>query len=63
MNCYWLSAAYAGEGDKDKALAMLQEALKLGFDDFTALDDSPYFASVRNDPRYKILLDQYRKKA
>ncbi|HXN17886.1 MAG TPA: protein kinase [Candidatus Binatus sp.] len=63
MNCYWLSAAYAGKGDKDKALAMLQEALKLGFDDFTALDDSPYFASVRNDPRYKILLEQYRKKA
>jgi serine/threonine protein kinase/Tfp pilus assembly protein PilF len=63
MNCYWLSAAYAGKGDKDKALATLQEALKLGYGDFASLDASPYFASIRNDPRYKILLDQYRKKA
>jgi serine/threonine protein kinase/Tfp pilus assembly protein PilF len=63
MNCYWLSAAYAGKGDKDKALATLQEAFKLGYGDFASLDTSPYFASLRNDPRYKILLDQYRKKA
>jgi tetratricopeptide (TPR) repeat protein len=62
MNCYWLSAAYAGKGDKDKALASLQEALKLGYGDFTALDSSPYFASLRDDPRYKQLLGQYRKK-
>ncbi|MGA8556173.1 MAG: hypothetical protein WB630_17295, partial [Candidatus Acidiferrales bacterium] len=63
LNYYWSSAAYAGKGDKEKALAALQGAFKLGYGDFTALDASPYFASLRNDPRYKILLDQYRKKA
>jgi serine/threonine protein kinase/tetratricopeptide (TPR) repeat protein len=63
MNFYWLSAAYAGKGDKDKALASLQEAFKLGYGDFTALDSSPYFASLRDDPRYKQLIQQYRKKA
>jgi eukaryotic-like serine/threonine-protein kinase len=63
LNYYWSSAAYAGKGDREKALAALQEAFKLGYGDFTALDASPYFASLRNDPRYKILLDQYRKKA
>ena len=63
MNYYWLTAAYAGKGDREKALASLQECLKLGYGDFAALDTSPYFAPLRNDPRYKILLDQYRKKA
>jgi eukaryotic-like serine/threonine-protein kinase len=63
MNCYWLSAAFAGKGDKDKALASLQEALKLGYGDFPALDSSPYFASLRDDPRYKQLIQQYRKSA
>jgi hypothetical protein len=34
----------------------------LGFGDFAALDASPYFASLREDPRYKQLVLQYRKK-
>jgi eukaryotic-like serine/threonine-protein kinase len=59
---YWMSAAYAGKGDKEKALASLQESFKLGFGDFAALDASPYFASLREDPRYKQLVLQYRKK-
>ena len=59
---YWMTAAYAGKGDKEKALASLQESFKLGFGDFAALDASPYFASLREDPRYKQLVQQYRKK-
>ena len=59
---YWMTAAYAGKGDKEKALASLQESFKLGFGDFAALDASPYFASLRDDPRYKQLVLQYRKK-
>jgi serine/threonine protein kinase len=62
MGCYWLSAAYAGKGDKEKALSTLQESLKLGYNDFAALDASPYFASLRDDPRYKQLVRQYSKK-
>ncbi len=62
LSYYWMSAAYASKGDKEKALASLQESLKLGYGDFAALDASPYFASLRDDPRYKQFIQQYRKK-
>src|ERR1700677_3065537 len=62
MDQYWLSATYAARGDKPKALASLQAAFKLGFGDFAALDASPYFASLRDDPRYRRLGQQHRKK-
>ena len=62
MNDYWFSAAYAAKGDNDKALASLQTAFKLGFGDFAALDASPYFKQLRDDPRYQKLIEQYRKK-
>ena len=62
MDQYWLSAAYAGKGDKEKALVALQISFKLGFSDFGALDASPYFKSLRDDPRYKQLVQQYSKK-
>ena len=62
MDQYWISSAYAGKGDKEKALAALQNSFKLGFGDFGALDASPYFKSLRDDPRYRQLLQQYRKK-
>jgi tetratricopeptide (TPR) repeat protein len=62
MSQYWLSATYAAKGDKGKALDSLQAAFKLGFGDFAALDASPYFSSLRDDPRYRQLVQQYRKK-
>ena len=62
MDQYWISSAYAGKGDKEKALVALQNSFKLGFGDFGALDASPYFKSLRDDPRYRQLVQQYRKK-
>jgi serine/threonine protein kinase/Flp pilus assembly protein TadD len=61
INYFWLSAAYAARGDKEKTLATLQKAFELGFNDFAALDTSPYFFSLRADPRYQQLLRRYRK--
>jgi hypothetical protein len=58
---YWLSAGYSAKGDQDKSVAAMQESLKLGFRDFSAIDNSPYFASLRADPRYLQLVQQYRK--
>jgi serine/threonine protein kinase/tetratricopeptide (TPR) repeat protein len=61
INYFWLSAAYAARGDKEKTLATLQKAFEVGFNDFAALDTSPYFSSVRSDPRYLQLTQRYRK--
>ena len=61
IDCYFLSAAYAAKGDNPKALPALQKTFDLGFRDFAALDASPYFASLRTDPRYQQLIQRYRK--
>jgi serine/threonine protein kinase/Flp pilus assembly protein TadD len=61
INYFWLSAAYAAHGDKEKALATLQEAFDAGFHDFVALDASPYFSSLRTDPRFQQLTQRYRR--
>ncbi len=56
-----LSAAYAGRGDKEKALATLEKALAGGYRDFAAIDASPHFSSLRSDPRFEQLLRRYRR--
>jgi len=61
INYFWLSAAYAAHGDKEKALATLQKAFDAGFHDLAALDASPYFSSLRSDPRFQQLTQRYRK--
>jgi TolB-like protein/predicted Ser/Thr protein kinase len=61
MDQYYLSAAYSAKGDREKALVTMQEAFSLGFHDFAAIDASPYFASLRADPRFQQLLGRYRR--
>lgn len=61
LNYYWLGAVYAARGDKEKALATTQKAFDMGFRDFSALDSSPYFASLRSDPRFQQMTQRYRK--
>jgi hypothetical protein len=61
INLFRLSSAYAGRGDNEKALATLQEALTAGYRDFAAIDASPYFSSLRSDPRFQRLIGRYRK--
>ena len=61
INLYWLSAAYAAKGDKEKALATLQKALTAGYRDFAAVDASPHFSSLRSDPRFQQLIRRYRQ--
>jgi TolB-like protein/Flp pilus assembly protein TadD len=60
INYFWLGAAYAARGDREKALSTLQKAFDAGFHDFTALDTSPYFSSLRTDPRFQQLTLRYR---
>ena len=61
VNAYLLSAAYAAKGDKEKALAQLQKTFNFGYRDFTAIEKSPYFASLRSDPRFQQLVRQYHQ--
>jgi cytochrome c-type biogenesis protein CcmH/NrfG len=61
VRLFWLSAAYAVHGDKEKALETLQRAFTAGYRDFAALDASPYFASLRSHPRFQQLVQRYHK--
>jgi hypothetical protein len=57
----WYKAAiYAADGNPDEALKWLEVALDKEFRDFVNLDNSKYFASLRDDPRYQALVDRYR---
>ena len=61
LNYYWLGAAHAARGDKEKALATMQKAFDMGFHDFAVIEASPYFSSLRSDPRFQQLIQKYRK--
>jgi serine/threonine protein kinase/cytochrome c-type biogenesis protein CcmH/NrfG len=58
---YWLSSFYAGNGDKEKALAALQKSFDLSFRDFAAINVNPAFSSLRDDPRFQQLLHRFSK--
>ena len=61
IKAYYLSAAYAAKGDKNQALIELQRTLNLGYRDFAAINASPYFDSLRSDPRFQQLIAKYQK--
>jgi adenylate cyclase len=61
LNFYFLASAYSAKGENEKAMATLQKSLDAGFRDFAAIDASPYFSSLRNDSRFKELIQRYRK--
>jgi len=58
---YWLSSLYAGNGEKEKALATLQEAFELGFRDFATIDANAAFSGLRDDPQFQDMVRRYSK--
>ncbi len=61
IDTYWLSSFYAGNGEKEIALATLQKAFELGFRDFPAISANPAFASLRDDVRFQQILQRFSK--
>lgn len=49
----YLGAAYAAKGDRPKTLETMRKAFQAGFSDFAALDNSPYFDSLRQDAQFQ----------
>jgi tetratricopeptide (TPR) repeat protein len=50
---YGLASAYAGAGEKEKALDWLDKAAQAGFGQAKTLESDSAFAALRDDPRYK----------
>ena len=55
---FQLSVAYAGHGDKERALVELQEAIDSGYRDSAAINSNPHFNALRSDARFQKLLQR-----
>jgi TolB-like protein/Tfp pilus assembly protein PilF/tRNA A-37 threonylcarbamoyl transferase component Bud32 len=57
---YYRAATLAALGRTDEALEGLEDVFAMGFRDFVTLEASPYFAGLREDPRFQQLLSQHK---
>jgi TolB-like protein len=55
----WAAMALAEAGEADRAFEQLDSALASGYRDVAELHSSPYFASLRRDPRFATVLAKY----
>ncbi|MCZ6530451.1 MAG: tetratricopeptide repeat protein [Chloroflexi bacterium] len=56
-----IGAAHAGLDEVDEALAAVELGLELGFSNIDAIEERPYFATIRDDPRIQALVEKYRR--
>ncbi|WP_296658756.1 hypothetical protein [Paraburkholderia sp.] len=57
---YDLAVLAARRSDADRAIEYLNQAFKLGYRQFGALDATPEFSALRQDVRYQALVARYR---
>ena len=57
---YRLAVCYAGSGDKKKAVDALKRAAAGGFGDAARIDAEPAFAKLREDVRFKQIVDEIK---
>lgn len=55
-----IAAAYAGMGRQEEALDQLEKALINGYSDFDFIDNTAGFNALRDDSRFKKLVETYR---
>ncbi|NIM69684.1 MAG: tetratricopeptide repeat protein [Xanthomonadales bacterium] len=60
INLSYLCFVEAAEGNRDAALACLQQLLEQNYRDFETLEASPHLQALRTDPRYRELIDAFR---
>ncbi len=53
---YRLATAYAGKGNRKKALASLKKAVEMKGTDLAEIESDPAFAGLRQDPEYTALI-------
>ena len=53
---YQVARVFAAHDDKDRALAWLEKAIRLGFDDLGFVGEDPTLAGLRGDPRFEKLV-------
>ncbi len=63
VDLVYLGAAQVLTGDEVGGLESVERAIELGFGDLSAVEGSPYFASVREDPRFQSLLHDARSRS
>lgn len=61
-DAYQRACACALRGEKEPALAALEEALLGGYDDFDLVEADPALAPIRSHPRYAEILKRFRKR-
>ncbi|HSQ55508.1 MAG TPA: tetratricopeptide repeat protein [Gemmata sp.] len=60
---YWKASCYAMQSKDDLAIEALGQAFEVGWRDFKSLESNRAFDRVRDDPRYKKLIEQFDKDA
>lgn len=53
---------HARKGERDQALAALEEAFAAGYDDFERVESDPSLSPLRGDPRFADLVKRYRSR-
>ena len=56
-----IGAAHAGLGEVEEALAALELGLNRRFSPIAAIEGSRYYTSIREDPRFQRLIEDYRQ--
>jgi tetratricopeptide (TPR) repeat protein len=61
INYFHRSRVYAAQGEAGKAIEDLEQAFNLGFRDLAGIDACAEFDGLRNDPRFRDLVERYRE--
>jgi len=60
-SAYNVACGYALLGKKDEAIEWLQKSIKAGWSNFEHMESDPDLDSLRNDPRYKKIIEENKK--